>query len=373
MQDSLERKYLKIIQGETKGVTPALLKLFLTPISWLYSLAVSLRNKAYDCGVFKAHNTQIPTVVSVGNIVMGGAGKTPVTMMLSKDLLQNFPIAILSRGYRSHAENLSTPLVLNRGSETKHSVKFCGDEPFLMAQNIPEATIFVGKDRIHSAELAAQRGAKLAILDDGLQHRQLARDFDVVVVDASNPFGQGHLLPRGLLREQPSSLSRADIIVLNNIQDNKHYRELTTEVQRFTSAPTIGTVATVTQIQKLDGAPIEEIRNKKIGMYCGIGNPENFERTLEELGADIVDRLILEDHGTVNSKKLSQFSDTCKKLGAEYIVCTEKDKVKLQKTLEVSVPVLWVKIELEIKEGITHWQKFIKKTINHVNENGGES
>ncbi|MEC7838712.1 MAG: tetraacyldisaccharide 4'-kinase [Chlamydiota bacterium] len=369
MHDNLEKKYLRFIRNEPKGFVSFLLNIFLTPLSWIYSLVIVLRNKAYDYGLFKVQSADVPAVVSIGNIVVGGTGKTPVTMMLTKELLNRFPIAILSRGYRSHAENLKTPLILCNGSGPEYPVSLCGDEPYLMAENIPEAHIYVGKDRFQSAQMAVNHGAKLVILDDGMQHRQLARDFDVIVMDASDPFGKGKLLPKGLLREQLSSLKRADIIVLNNITDTKQYTSISKEITKYSSAPVVGTKVNVVMVKNIDDSPIDSLKGKNIGMLCGIGSPENFKNTLEELGANITTSLVLPDHKTVSKKKLLTFIETCQSKGVEYIACTEKDKVKLKEVESKLIPLVWVKIELQVQEGINHWKEFIKKTVQMVNKN----
>jgi len=369
MHDNLERKYLKFVKGDSNTVTTAILNIFLTPLSWIYSLIVTLRNWAYDYGLFKTHTVHVPAVVSVGNIVAGGTGKTPVTMMLTKDLLKRFPVAILSRGYRSHAENLKTPLILSNGQGPEYPVNLCGDEPYMMAENIPEAHIFVGKDRFQSAQMAANRGAKLVILDDGMQHRQLARDFDVVVIDANDPFGRGNLLPKGLLREQLSSLKRADILILNNIRDSEHYSTTSNDIKKYTTAPIVGTRVNVVMIKNLDGTPIDSLKDKRVGMLCGIGSPDNFRNTLEEMGADIIDSLLLVDHGSVHKKKLARFIEKCHRQNVDYIVCTEKDKVKLKNIPLGPIPLAWIKIELEISEGMNYWKDFLKKMVQKVNTN----
>ncbi|MEM1283594.1 MAG: tetraacyldisaccharide 4'-kinase [Chlamydiota bacterium] len=362
--DSLERKYLKVIHGKSHGPAAWFLKLSLHPLSWIYRAIIFVRNKAYDCGLLKSYNPKIPAVVSVGNIVAGGTGKTPVTMLLAKDLLDRIPLAILSRGYRSHAENLKTPLRLCNGNGPEFPVNLCGDEPYLLAENLPKARIFVGRDRKQAADMAAKQGAKLVILDDGMQHRQVSRDFDIVVLNANSPFDQGYLLPRGLLREEVSSLKRASLVILNHIEDAEQYASITERLKKYTSAPAIGTMVKITSMQTLEGQEIKSLGDKKIGMFCGIGTPESFEHTLQKSGAKILDKLILPDHNRATKQSLIDFSNHCQSLGAEYIVCTEKDKVKLIENKPcLPIPIVWTKIELEVKEGLQYWKDFIKKTV----------
>lgn len=360
----MERTYLRIIQGSSRGLCATLFKSLLLPLSWIYRFIVFTRNKAYDFGVLSIYTPNVPAVISVGNIAVGGTGKTPVTMLLTKNLLDKVPVAILSRGYRSHAEDLKTPLRLSNGNGPEYPVSLCGDEPFLLAENLSKAKIFVGKDRKQAAEMAANQGVKLVILDDGMQHRQLARNFDVVVLDANNPFGHEYLLPRGLLREEISSLRRADLVILNNTHNKAQYTSISEQISKYTDAPVVGTAVQVMNFHTLEGEQIETLKDKKVGMFCGIGNPDGFAQTLTSQGATVVDKYILSDHRKVDAKILANFADQCKALGAECLVCTEKDKVKLQiETLDLSIPVVWIKIELEINEGLEHWKKFIKKTL----------
>ncbi len=369
--DSMERTYLRVIQGKSHGLAAWFLKLSLHPLSWIYRIVVFARNKAYDCGFFKSYAPNVPAVVSVGNIVAGGTGKTPVTILLAKNLLDRIPLAILSRGYRSHAEHLKTPLRLCDGNGPEYPVSLCGDEPYLIAENLPSARIFVGRDRKQAADMAANQGAKLVILDDGMQHRQVSRDFDIVVLNANDPFGQGYLLPRGLLREEVSSLKRASLVILNHVEDSDQYTSIAERIAQYTSAPVIGTEVNIESLETIDGEQVESLEGKKIGMFCGIGAPDNFERTLLKSGAIIVDKLILSDHKRADKQSLLEFSEHCQSLEAEYIVCTEKDKVKLiNDTPHLPVPIVWTKIELEVKEGLQHWKDFIKKTVIRAKSDG---
>src|SRR5690606_3839799 len=131
---------------------------------------------------------------------------TPVTLMIAKEFYETHKIAIISRGYRSPAEKVATPLTLSVGKGPLHSAAYCGDEPFLLSENLPKAFVYVGKDRTKSATLASKVGAEIALLDDGMQHRSIARDYEVVVMDIEDLFGHGFYLPRGFLRESPKSL-----------------------------------------------------------------------------------------------------------------------------------------------------------------------
>lgn len=368
--DKIEKTYLRVSQGDKQGIGASLLNLSLLPLSYLYRTAVFARNKAYDWRLIQSYMPNIPAVISIGNIVAGGTGKTPVTLLLAKHLIEKIPLAILSRGYRSHAEHNATPLRLCNGNGPEYPVNLCGDEPYLLAENIPKAAIFVGKDRRQAADMAAKQGAKLIILDDGMQHRQVARNFEVIVLNAHNPFDQGRLLPCGLLREEVSSLKRAHLIVLNHIEDSIQFNSLTERIAGYTKAPVIGTAVHLTVFFTLEGNKIESLEGKKIGMFCAIGAPQSFERTLIKSGAQIINRLVLPDHQRANKKTLSAFAEQCHAQEAAYIVCTEKDRVKLiEEKWDLPLPIVWAKMELVVKEGLSHWKEFIKKIIICVNTN----
>ena len=240
MLKHIEIYYLDLVTGKRKGFLAWLLKILLLPISWIYQFFVACRNWAFDRGWVRRYTPPVPVVISIGNIVAGGTGKTPVTYLLAKEFYDEVPLAILARGYRSKAENLSAPIVLSRGQGPMHPASYCGDEPFMLAQNLPKSFVFVGKDRHKASNMAAKAGVKLILLDDGMQHRRLARDFEVVVMDALDPFGQGYFLPRGLLREGLKSLSRADLIVLNHVYDHSRFIALRQKIARYTTAPVRG-------------------------------------------------------------------------------------------------------------------------------------
>lgn len=218
-----ERYITEIIRGKRQGTISSVLKGILRLFSWPYKIVVACRNWAYDKEWFRQYQAPVPIMISVGNIVAGGTGKTPVTLMLAKAFYEEYSIGILSRGYRAPVEKLSSPIALSVGKGPFHSAAYCGDEPYLLSQNLPEACVYVGKNRHKSANMAAMAGNEIVILDDGMQHRSIGRDFEVVVVDIDDPFGQGYYLPRGLLRENPRSLSRADFVIINNIDDPEQF------------------------------------------------------------------------------------------------------------------------------------------------------
>lgn len=361
MLKHLESYFLDVIKGRKKGLLAVLLKTFLYLLSWPFQLLVTCRNCAFDQGWLCRYSPPVPVVISIGNIVVGGTGKTPATLMIAHEFYQDFLVAILSRGYRFPAEKLSAPLLLSKGNGPMQPASFCGDEPFLLAQNLPKAFVFVGRDRHKASDMAAKAGAQLILLDDGMQHRRLARDFEVIVMDTGDLFGQGYFLPRGLLRESKRSLSRANLIILNHVADRDTFFRMRKQIMRYSSAPIVGTRMEVDQILDFGGDIIPSLKEKKVGIFCGIAHPEYFEETVSQQGAAIVARAFTADHVSLEHSALADFAKVCREKGAEMLICTEKDRVKIVDVKELSLPLAWVKMRLNLVEGKSEWQTFIAK------------
>jgi tetraacyldisaccharide 4'-kinase len=353
--------YIKqVICGQRKGLTVYLVKAALRPLSWGYRLLMLCRNFLYDRGWMRRYIPPVPLVISVGNIVAGGTGKTPVTLLLARAFYERFELSILSRGYRSKVEKLEMPILLCEREGPIFPASYCGDEPYLFAQRFPKAIVIVGGDRKKASFLAAKAGAQVILLDDGMQHRRLARDFDIVVVDVRDPFGQGYFLPRGFLREDRHSLARAHLIILNHVTDQEQFLAAKTQLSPYTSVPMVGVRGEVIAIQDLKGQ-VCDIKDQLIGMFCAIAHPDYFKNTLEQEGGIVVDEYILADHDEIKERNLAHFALICLKKGAKYLVCTEKDRVKLSDQLTIALPVLWVQQELRVTVGQEEWQAFLQQ------------
>jgi len=357
----LELYIIDVIRGRKKGLIPFAMKAFFLPMSWLFGTASVVRNWLYDNGWMRRYVPPVPLVISVGNIVVGGTGKTPTTLMIASAFYKRFSLAILSRGYRSKVEKLDEPIILCEGNGPLFPASYCGDEPYLFAQRLPFAKVIVGGNRKRAAILAAKRGAQVILLDDGFQHRSLARDFDVIVIDARDPFGQGYYLPRGLLREDIRGLSRASLIVVNHVRDLTALNEIRAQLKPITSAPVIATVSEVQSIRDLEGKKVVLPPQTQVGMFCAIANPDYFKLTLEQTGLEVVNEFIMPDHDGFKKSKLEQFALASQQKGAKWIICTEKDCTKLENHLELSLPVLWVQMDLLIIEGQGEWLNFLAK------------
>lgn len=378
MRTSWQTRFLDLISGKQQDVLSKCMRALLRVSSWGFRLIVSCRNWAFKRGVFKTHTSSVPLVISIGNIVTGGTGKTPTTLLLAEALSENATVAILSRGYRSQAESLPSPVILCQGRGPEFKAEYCGDEPYLLAKRIPQAHIIVGKDRRAASRLAERAGAHVLLLDDGMQHRRLARHFDLVVVDALNPFGHGYLLPRGLLRESPHALERANLIVLTHIGSHAHFRDACAQLAPYTSAPMVGTRLELEKIWQ-GQTQLKELSGRRIGLFCGIAHPERFLETVQRLGANVVAHHFYPDHCNFELSSLKDFADECASKGAELLVCTEKDYVKLEGIFCHALPLVWLQMRMIVVENQENWMNFIKnakvKVVNNFlhSENGFKS
>lgn len=330
---SLESFVLEMMDGKRPG------RLFLRVLSYLYQSGVSLRNFAYDSKLIKTFRIKIP-VISIGNIVAGGTGKTPLVKLLSKTLSQSMCVAILSRGYRSEVEKTNNVMKISSDCNAKK----CGDEPFWLAQVVPEAAVWVGKNRSLSASLAEKSGAQAVILDDGMQYRQLHRDLEIVVMDGDDLFGKGYFLPRGMLRDSPKRLRKADLIVINQANNHQHVKET---LVNYTDAPLVFIRMRVNA----------DFKDKKVGIFCAIGRPQRFMQTVRSCRAEIVATYFKADHDPFTPEELNNFA---KRSGAEILVCTEKDRVKLPDGFQCKLPIHSLDGEIEIVEGNEYWDRMIE-------------
>lgn len=282
---------------------------YFAPISFVWGAISFLRNYLYDQKWLKITKVDCP-VVSIGNIVAGGTGKTPLVILLASQF-QDTRVAILSRGYKT------------------------ADEPLIFSNRLKHTKVYVGKDRSKLAKQACQEGAELIILDDGFQHRKLHRDIDCVILHGSDPYGRGHFLPWGFLRDHPRRLKQADAIFMNGASFLTPYIHL-----------------------RVDVDPKIDLSGLKVAIFCGIAKPTLFKETVKKLGAEIVHEWILADHQ--NADKIEQFALQSKKKGASLIVCTEKDFVKLSRN-DYALPIQLIRISMTVTAGQSLWENLIAK------------
>lgn len=315
----------------------------LRPLSAAYGAAVAARNHLYDRGFLKAKRLPCP-VISVGNITAGGTGKTPTVILLAELLkAAGRRPAVLSRGYGGSARGQVN--VVSDGARTLLSWTEAGDEPVLIARRTEAVPVLVGPRRAPLGYAALDRfGADCLILDDGFQHRSLARDMDIVLVEAARPFGNGRLLPAGPLREPPAALARADLVVaVGKGEPPPEYfagRRLLRAARRpldLTEAVTGRTL------------PLSSLAGKRVLAFAGIGSPGPFFRGLSELGAELVCGLAFADHHPYCRADLQALSAKAGEKAAELIVTTEKDWIRLEGLPDLPAGLAVLRIAMEVR------------------------
>jgi tetraacyldisaccharide 4'-kinase len=311
-------------------------------------------------------------VVSVGNITVGGAGKTPLVEMYAKLWLgKGKRVAIVSRGYgksRRFPQHSSLPptvrppqgvRVVSDGSGGIYLLPDeAGDEPLLLAKRVPAAIVLVSKNRYAACQFAARElGAEAIILDDAFQHLRLHRDEDIVAVDATNPFGNGYVVPRGTLREPPASLARATRVVLTKIlpgnQTDDARRALAQVSSVASQVPVSLTRYVPTHLSVRLGeetTPLDHLKDKNVVAFCGVADPTFFERTVRRLGARIVRMRPFPDHYPYTPADVASIEKDAVQLRADAIVTTEKDMVRLPAGVSTARPLYAVAVEIRIDD-----------------------
>jgi tetraacyldisaccharide 4'-kinase len=330
----------------------------------LYTHAMALRNRWYDRpGTTRKVNAP---VISVGNLTVGGTGKTPVVEAISRILLnENRKPAIISRGYGGTAGK--GPLVVSRGQGPEVLSTRCGDEPFQLAGSIPELIVVVGSDRFSAAREAIALGADVLVLDDGFQHRRLHRDLDICLLDACNPAVSEKVLPAGPLRESFSGISRAGLIVLTRAETGIKLDSTQSAIRRWnTTAPVIS--ATHVPVGFITSSLVGSDPPDKAFAFCGIASPESFRKTLNEMGVVLTGFQSFQDHHRFDLSEILKLREDASREGAT-LVTTEKDLARLSgMNLPAEGPLL-----LALKIGVSFHEKeivikAIRETIRQVDE-----
>jgi tetraacyldisaccharide 4'-kinase len=335
-------------------VDPLAIQAALSPLSAVYGSATGLRNRMYDRGLFKTHKLPVP-VICVGNITTGGTGKTPLTALVAAHLQgRGLRVAVLSRGYGRLSRE--EPLVVSEGAGALVSPDQGGDEPVLLAGMLAGVPVVVGADRVRSGRYAHERfGAQVLVLDDGFQHRRLARDLDIVVLDCFDPFGRYALLPSGRLREGLSGLSRAGLFVVTRSAPADGLRTLIEVVRAHNpAAPNVRahqSAVGVTVPGGPDGLePLPAPRTARVGGFCAIGNPEAFRLDLLRIGFELALFEAFRDHHRYTGEEIRSLSDRARQAGAAYLLTTEKDLARMTPGLAPpgSLPLKGLRIQYDI-------------------------
>jgi tetraacyldisaccharide 4'-kinase len=339
------KRLFSLHEGVANQQSAFWLKVLFSFFAALFGFGIKLRNKAYDCGLFKVEGASLP-VISIGNIAAGGTGKTPLTFLLAKELSKKNKIAILSRGYRSQLEHAK----ISREVTLEMDASLAGDEPLWFKRNLPDVAVYIGKNRLSSASLAAGQKREILLLDDGMQYRRLKKDVEIVLLDANDLFGKNSFLPRGYLRDDPKRLKAADLIVLTHICSEETLLKAKAALAPLTSAPVIGAGFFPSSEPSLEG--------KRVAAFCAIGKPNYFLHALAAMGCELLSTLIKQDHEPFSLEELDAF---IKKADADYLVCTEKDFIKIPAVPSLSLPIIPVKTEIKIVYGQEHWYNLLEK------------
>jgi tetraacyldisaccharide 4'-kinase len=314
-----DNHYLALVSGQTRGVAADVARCGLALAAIPYGWGVRLRNVLFDRGWRRVHRAKAP-VISVGNLTLGGTGKTPCVEYIARVCLNHgLRVAVLSRGYG----NASGP----------------NDEALVLKENLPDVPHLQGPDRAALAASACEQWrSEVLILDDGLQHRRLGRDLDLVLIDATNPWGHGRMFPRGLLRESPSGLRRAQVVALtrSNQASQEQRERLRQTIARL--SPHAQIVETVHQPLDLSNSvgeslPLDALLDRPVLAFCGVGNAEAFRRTLLDLGADVHAFRTFGDHHLYSRTDVEALRTwACQQATEGLVVTTQKDLVKLRLT-----------------------------------------
>jgi tetraacyldisaccharide 4'-kinase len=351
------------------------LKLGFVPLwilSQVYRSLVYIHRQSFQLG-WRARYGLPCRVISVGNLTVGGTGKTPLAMWLARWCLdQGWQVAVLSRGYGGQSGNV--PHVVSPRQGKAQAWSTVGDEPYLLAQELPHVPVVVGKDRVRSGMYAnCQFGTQVLILDDGFQHYRLARDLDLVLIDATNPFGHGSLLPRGILREPLQALQRADAVVLTRVElatDN-----LPAVCQRirqwYPHGPIYHMKTTVEALSVRDAQSAEEtlpLCGRRVVAFVGIGNPSAFAATLTQLGCEVAALLVFRDHHPYTLEDWQAIVETASQYDASGIVTTTKDDIRLDAAWQAPIPLYTLRIDVAFVEGEATLEQQLRTVIADVQD-----
>lgn len=381
--EDLEKFAIDVIIHNRRGFRAGMFRAMLWCLAKVYSRAVEARLFLYRERYIHDHHLGVP-VISIGNLTVGGTGKTPVVELFARALRERGrKVAILSRGYKSKrvvrppwwkrlgkkiglaTYPSSLPRVVSDGESPRPLLDSheAGDEPWMLARNLPGIAVVVDRNRVKAGRHAIKElGADVLLLDDGLQYLKLKHRHDIVLVDRTAPFGTGHLLPRGTLREHPRNLKRASYIFITKTEgDNdklikrirKHNR--VAEIVECRHRP-----LHLVNIHTNEKIPLAAIQDKYVGAISGIAIPESFEAGLKKLGAKVEVTGRFADHHRFTEREVKQFIERCVRRDLHYIVTTEKDFVRFPEVPRSDIPICFLRVEIEIVRGREVFEKIMR-------------
>lgn len=378
---ALELYTTDVIYGRRAGAGVGVYGAFLQALSWLFNSLVQLRLWLYQRRIL--HDQPLGClVIVVGNLTVGGTGKTPVVEKFARALRdRGRKVAILTRGYKSKAPPFwkkwwymlthtaePPPRIVSDGERVLLSSEEAGDEPYMLARNLPGVVVLVDKNRVKSGAYAIKRfGCDTLVLDDGFQYLPLKGRLNLLLVDKTNPFGNGHLLPRGILREPIKHLKRASYVFLTK---SNGQRDLDLEALIKEHNPEADIIECVHQPQYLQRfgvdatapdarVPLTFLKGRRVFAFSGIATPESFEKFLRDLGALIVGRERFLDHYRYEQEDLAGLFELARHEGAECLVTTEKDAVRIADSLSCPLPVYYLRLEIDIIRGAADFDEAV--------------
>lgn len=377
--ENAETYVLEVILNERRGKGASALRGTLFGLSKIFAGVIKLRRFLYDVRIFRDSTLGVQ-VIAIGNLTVGGTGKTPVVEKFARELKdQGRNVAILSRGYRSKPPPLSRrlmnrvllrsestpPRIVSDGKNLLLDSETAGDEPYMLASNLKDVVVLVDPDRVKSGRFAIEKfGCDTLLLDDGFQYWKLrGRRHDVVLVDCQQPFGNEHLLPRGTLREPPDHLARATTIFLTK-SDGKT-EELRRRIQSLNSKA--GIIECIHQplyfedVFTGERCGLDFLQGRKVASLSGIAQPESFERSLIKMGAGLVYSKRFADHHRFSQQEMLNAINRSKKRMAEMIVTTQKDAVRFPKVDRRDLPIYFMRVEIKILSGADDFRDCVRK------------
>ena len=373
--ESLEQFAIDVILERRHGVRATLLRGVLYALSFVYERLVQLRLFLYRHRIFRERALGC-LVVSIGNLTVGGTGKTPVVEKFARALHNGGRrVAILSRGYKSippasekkrfGRTTTPPPRVVSDGRSLLLDSATAGDEPYMLANNLKDVIVLVDKDRVKSGLYAIKElKADTLLLDDGLQYLHLKHRLDIVLIDRQAPFGNEYLLPRGTLREPPRNLRRASYIFITKSTGEPN-DELIERIRQYNrTAEIIECAHKPLHVQNVftgEQLPLERLRDTYVGSLCGIAAPESFEDGLRKLGARIEISKHYTDHHRYTEAELQSFINRCLRRDLAMIVTTEKDAVRFPRLMNPEVPIYFLRVEIEILSGHESWEHCVAR------------
>ncbi len=379
--EPLEQFATDVILDRAAGRRAALLKPILLGLATIYAGIMRARAQFYHDAVLRRYSVGA-LVISVGNLTVGGTGKTPVVEKLARSLQEaGRRVAILSRGYKSVPKPLLTrladrflpgripspPRIVSDGKSVLLDSAQAGDEPFMLARNLPGVAVLVDSDRVKSARHAIRHyRADTLLLDDGYQYLRLGDRFNLLLVDRQNPFGNRHVLPRGVLREPPDALKRADLILLTKCQ-SKDQAALEKQIRRHNRHARILPCAHhplhLEDMITGETKPLSFLRGLRVGAVAGIAVPESFLEGLVKLGAEIVYQRSFADHHRFTVGEVENALTRTRARRGLALITTEKDSVRFPPFTPRDIPVLFLRVEINLLDDGSRFEDAVRDAI----------